>query len=157
MAQITDGSFFEQVSRAFRAHDPDVGSKQREAAHVRAIQLIYHAIARGAFDESLELMTDDMTLEICGPEAVPFCGKWQGKEAVLAAMRENFGHVEDQRPQVQSVVAQGDMVIITAREEGKVRATGEPYEVHWMQEFTFDDGKVKTVRELADHGARFGA
>ena len=156
MAQITDGSFFEQVSRAFRAHDADAGAKDREAAHVRAIQLIYHAIARGAFDESLQLMTDDMTLEICGPDSVPFCGKWHGKDAVLAAMRENFGQLENQRPQIQTVVAQGDIVIVTAREQGTVRTTGKPYDVQWMQEFTFADGKVQAVRELVDRDARFG-
>ena len=154
MAQIADGSFFEQVSRAFRAHDPDVDAKHRESEHVRTIQLIYHAIARGAFDESLPLMTDDMTLEICGPDSIPFCGKWHGKHAVLAAMRDNFGRFENQRPRIQSVVAQGDIVIVTAHEQGTVRATGEPYDVHWMQEFTFANGKVRGVRELVDRTAQ---
>ena len=156
MAQISDGSFFEQVSTAFHAHDPDASAKRREAAHVRSIQLLYHAVARGAFAEALDLATDDFTLEIVGPPQSPFSGKWQGRSDVLAAMERNFGLVEDQRPTVQSVVAQGDMVIVTAREEGRVRATGTTYSVQWMQEFSFADGKMKRVRELIDGSADFG-
>lgn len=62
MTQIVDGAFFEQISAAFRENDPDVLTKQRESGHVRCIQLLYHAIARGAFAESLELVTDDFEL-----------------------------------------------------------------------------------------------
>jgi ketosteroid isomerase-like protein len=156
MPQITDGDFFEQVSLAFQASEPDVASKQREAAHVRRIQLLYHAIARGAFEEALDLTTDDFVLEICGPAVSPFNGRWQGHEEVLAAMKRNFSQVEDQRPQIQSVVAQGDIVILTAREQGSVCATGKCYDVQWMQEFTFAGGKIQRVRELIDRSADMG-
>ena len=155
MTQLIEGAFFEQISAAFRENDPDVLTKQRESDHVRCVQLLYHAIARGAFAESLELVTDDFVLEICGPPQSPFNGKWQGRTDVLAAMQRNFGMLEDQRPVVQSVVAQGDMVIITAHEEGRVRTTGKTYQVQWMQEFTFAGGRVKKVRELVDGGADF--
>ena len=155
MAQITDGDFFDQLVLAFQADDPDVASKHREASHLRCLQILYHAIARGAFEESLLLTTEDFTLEIYGPQSSPFNGKWQGREEVLQAMQRNFGMVEDQRPQIQSVVAQGDIVIITAHERGRIRATGKPYEVQWMQEFRFADGKVSGVRELVDGGAEF--
>ena len=157
MAQISDGTFFEQISEAFKANDSEIETKRREAAHVRVIQLLFHAIARGAFEESLELMTDDFQLEIFGPPHLPFNGVWQGKEVVLQAMKENFSQVEDQRPAVESVVAQGDVVIITAREIGRVRKTGTQYDVRWMQEYTFSDGKMTRVRELIDGSADFAA
>ena len=145
MTQIIEGAFFEQISSAFRETD-----------QVRCVQLLYHAIARGAFAESLELVTDDFELEIYGPPQSPFNGKWQGREDVLAAMQRNFGMLENQRPVVQSVVAQGNMVIITACEDGRVRTTGKTYQVQWMQEFTFSsDGRVKKVRELVDGSADF--
>ena len=156
MAQIADGSFFDQVSAAFHARDPDAQSKQRESSHVRCVQLLYHAIARGAFAEALELVTDDFTLEIFGPPDSPFNGRWEGRDEVLAAMEHNFSLVADQRPEIETVVAQGDLLIITARESGTVRSTGYTYNVRWMQEFTFDEGKMTHVRELVDGSADFG-
>lgn len=156
MTQIVEGAFFDQITTAFQENDPDVFAKERESGHVRSVQLLYHALARGAFAESLELVTEDFELEIFGPPQSPFNGKWQGRDNVLAAMQRNFGLLEDQRPVIQSVVAQGNMVILTAREEGRVRATGYTYRVQWMQEFTFADGKINKVRELVDGSADFG-
>ena len=48
------------------------------------------------------------------------------------------------------------MVIVAAREEVGVRATGGKQSVQWMQAFSFADGKMKMVREFVDGGADFG-
>ena len=157
MSQIADGSFFEHVSSAFKENDPDSPQRERESAHVRCVQLLYHAIARGAFAESLELVTDDFVLEIFGPPSSPFNGRWQGRDDVLAAMQRNFSMLRDQRPEIESLVAQGDQLIVVARESGQVCETGQTYHVRWMQEFTFANGKIKAVRELIDGGADFGS
>ncbi len=39
-----------------------------------------------------------------------------------------------------------------AREQGIVRATGQRYDVRWVQEFRFVDGKVSHVHEIIDGG-----
>ena len=59
----------------------------------------------------------------------------------------------EQRPQIQTLTAQGDVVVIIAREEGVIRASGAPYDVTWVQEFTFANGKVRQLRELLDGGS----
>ena len=148
MAQITDGKFFDSVITAFEDGDPDAASKHREADHVRCVQLMYHAIGRQAFDQCLEMATDDFVLEIVGPETSPMVGRWQGKPDVLAAMEHNFGLVEDQRPSIRSVTAQGNSVVIIATEQGPICASCAPYKVEWVQEFTFSNGKVCSVREV---------
>ena len=137
MVQIADSSFFEQVSESFKTDDPDIAKKEREAARVSVVQLMYHAIARSAFEELMELTTDDLILEIVGPNNSPFNGRWKGREEVLAAVKKNFSLVADQRPTMQSVVAQGDIVIVVARETGRMKETGKQYDVHWMQEYLF--------------------
>ena len=37
-----------------------------------------------------------------------------------------------------------------AREQGEVVKTGNSYDIHWVQVFTFRDGKLCRVREGAD-------
>lgn len=155
MARIANEDFFEQVARAFAAGDPHLDQKQDEADQVRCIQLLYHGIARGAFDEMLTLTTDDFTLEIVGPPHCPLVGKWQGHAEVLPALEQNFSQVAGQQPEIQSVVAQGNMVVVIARERGKVAATGKPYDVLWVQEFIFENQKISHVRQIMDSAADF--
>lgn len=150
--RIADVSFFDQVMEAFRRDDPGVDQKQLESDRVHCVQLLYHAVARSAFEEMLDLTTDDFVLEVCGPAHLPMCGRWQGREEVLAALARNFSMVDEQRPTISSVVAQGDIVVVMAREQGIVRATGKRYDVRWVQEFRFTDGKVSRVYEVIDGG-----
>jgi ketosteroid isomerase-like protein len=148
MAQIANDDFFEQISSGFQQNDPNVAAKTTEAARVRTIQVLQHALARGAFEDVLALTTEDFTFEIIGPPQTPFGGRWQGRDEVLAALQRNFSLVAEQLPFVQTVVAQGDCVVIIAREQGQVRATGLPYEVTWVQEYLFRNGKLSSIREI---------
>jgi ketosteroid isomerase-like protein len=50
-------------------------------------------------------------------------------------------------------VAQGDTVVVLGHEKGRFRPTGRDYELHWVQFFTFRDGKLARFRELADTAA----
>jgi ketosteroid isomerase-like protein len=148
MAQIANVDFFEQISAGFRHNDPEADNKATEAARVRTIQVLLHAIARGAFADIVDLTTDDFTLEVIGPPHFPMAGRWQGRDDVLAALRRNFSLVAEQRPQVLSVIAQGDSVVIIAHEQGQIRATGKAYESTWVQEYTFRSGMLAAVREI---------
>jgi ketosteroid isomerase-like protein len=58
--------------------------------------------------------------------------------------------VEDQRPEIRSVTAQGDTVVVIAHERGRVRETGSPYALHWVQLFQFRDGRIARVLEVID-------
>jgi len=148
MTQFSDDSFFEQIAAKFRANDPEAAAKQRERGHIRCIHLMFHAIARRQFAECLELMTDDVDFEILGPANSPFIGSWRGRAEVLAAMERNFKIVTDQCPTIESLTAQGDLVVLIARETGRLTATDETYSARWAQEFTFDHGRVCRLREL---------
>ena len=72
---------------------------------------------------------------------------------VIEATRQNFALVEEQRPEIQSVVAQGDTVVVLGRETGRFRPTGREYEMHWMHHYTFRGGKIQQIRELFDSAA----
>lgn len=143
-------SFIDRIDHAFREGDAEVHGKRAEEENVRLLQEQYRALARGDFDAAIGLYDDDVELEITGPPAIPFLGRWRGRDDVADAVRQNFGMVEDQQPEIHSVVAQGDSIIVIARERGRFRPAGRPYELHWVQLFVFRDGKVIRIREIVD-------
>ncbi len=155
MVNIVQPSFFDAVVTAFAAGDPNVEQKQVEAERVRCVQLLYHAIARGAFAEVLQLTTPNFVLEIVGPPQSQLVGRWQGHELILAKLAHNFSFFEEQSPQIDTVVAQGDTVVVIARESGKVKASGLGYSVHWVQIFTFENDRIAKVRQIFDSVEKF--
>ncbi len=157
MNQAVIARFLDALPPAFADGDPNAAAKAAEADNVRRIQEQYRAIARGDFAAALAYLADDIDMEVVGPPELPFAGRWRGRDQVADAWAKNFGMLEDQRPEIQSVTAQGDTVVIVARERGRFRTTGRAYDVHWVQLFTFRDGKVARFREICDSGALLGA
>jgi uncharacterized protein len=151
MNEASTATFIEQLIPAFRAGDAGAAAKRAEADNVRLVRDIYRAVARQDFQGALDFLADDIELEILGPPALPFSGSWRGRAEVATALAKNFAHLEDQRPEVQHLVAQGDTVIVFARERGRLVATGLPYDIHWVQLFQFRDGKLARFREICDH------
>jgi uncharacterized protein len=145
--------FIERLHHAFHEDDSEAHRKAVEGANVRLLQQQYEAIARGDFAGFLEMLDEDIEMEIVGSERVPLAGRWRGRETVARVIRENFSQLEDQRPEVHSVIAQGDVVVVVAFERGRFRQSGRPYEVHWVQIFTFREGKLVRFREISDTAA----
>jgi ketosteroid isomerase-like protein len=154
MAQIADGNFFEQITAGFLDNDPNAEAKSTEAARIHTIQVLMHAIARNAFEEIFALTSEDFTFEVICPPHIPLGGRWQGRAEVLAALKRNFALVAEQHPQIQTVTAQGDNVVIIATETGQIRATGKTYEVTWVQEYTFRNGVLSRIREIVGADAK---
>ena len=128
------------VRRVFHAIDPDAAARPVESGNVRRLLEMYAAV--------VERMTDDIVMTITGPPGHPFNGRWVGRTAVLEALGRNFAMVDEQDVQIVSVVAQGETVIVIARERGRYRPSGEPYEGEWAQVFGFRDGRLEAMREI---------
>jgi uncharacterized protein len=151
MDQMTTASFIEQLPLAFRDGDPGAAAKRIEAENVRLLQEQYRAIARRDFAAALAYFADDVQFEVHGPKDLPFAGQWNGRAEMATALAKNFALVADQRPVIQHLVAQGDTVVVFARETGRFVETERPYDVHFVQLFQFRDGKVVRVREVCGH------
>jgi ketosteroid isomerase-like protein len=141
--------FIDRLHEAFLDGDEAAAGKVTEAANVRRLQEQYRALARGDFQPTISLMADGIELELHAPADLPITGCWRGVAAVTAAMRRNFGSLADQQAELLGVVAQGDTVVLFADESSKVRATGDRYQVRWVQFFTFRDDKLVRVRGVA--------
>jgi ketosteroid isomerase-like protein len=150
-------NFLDRLQPAFEEGDGEVHNKRAESDNVKRLQEQYQGLARGDFAPVLALLADDVEMEMLGPAGVPMTGRWCGKEQVAQAIARNFSLVKDQNAELLSVVAQGDSVVLFARETGRYRATGKSYDIHWVQLYTFRDGRVARFRGLFDTAAMLQA
>jgi hypothetical protein len=157
MSQLIDPQFIDSFQDAFREGDENAAAKAAEAENVRVIEEVFRAVARKDFDTLGDLLADDVTFEIIGSAGGPMAGRTEGRERVVEAARGNFAQLEGQRPEVLSVVAQGDTVVVVGRERGRFRPTGREYELHWMHQYKLAGGKVARILELLDSGALLDA
>lgn len=107
---------------------------------------VYNAIIQGDFNAFGEYLTDDVELHISGTSALD--GTWRGREEVVAASRRNFAAISSQKPEVESMISQGDSVAVLVRESGMFKATGQTYSVRGVQWFTFSNGKIRKIDEI---------
>jgi ketosteroid isomerase-like protein len=108
---------------------------------------MYTAIIQGDFEAMGNSMSEDVELNICG--CGPMDGNWRGRKAVVEATRKNFGSLDSQRPEIESIICQGDCAAVLLRESGVFKATGQAYSIRVVQWFTFADGKVSKIDEIA--------
>jgi ketosteroid isomerase-like protein len=143
-------AFVEGIEPAFRRGDSTVENKVAETENVQVLREFYRAIARGDLATAASYFHDDMDLEITGPPSLPILGRWRGRDEVAAAVVSNFAMLKDQRPEIRSLIAQGDGVVVFGHEEGVFVATDASYAVHWVQVYRFRDGRIAHLHEIVD-------
>src|SRR5687767_7372998 len=153
MSKIIDPQFIDNLQSAFFEGDENVVEKSEEAENVRRVEEVFRIIARKDFDSLKSILADNITLEIIGSSSTPWAGVTQGLQKVIEQLRNNFAQIEEQQEEIQTVVAQGDTVIVVGKEKGRFRPTGRKYELHWMHQYTFKQGKIVRMRELLDSAA----
>jgi ketosteroid isomerase-like protein len=107
----------------------------------------YAAIIRGDFDALGESMTDDVELNICGFPATD--GNWRGRNDVVAAARKNYSKIENQQPEIEAMISHGDSIAVLIRESGVLKSTKQAYSIRGVQWFTFADGKIRKIDQIA--------
>jgi ketosteroid isomerase-like protein len=148
MSRAAVALFLDQFPQAFSEGDPNAGQKVEEAANVRTLQGMYRGITAGDFQVFTDALTDDAELEIVSGPGMPFNGRWKGREVVSKAVRENFAQIEESRPVIESIVAQGDTVVLCCREQGRYQATKQPYDVYWILTVKYYNGKIVRAHEI---------
>src|ERR1700685_823892 len=74
----------------------------------------FDAIIQGDFDTFGASITDDAELSVSG--FGPLDVAWRGRGEVVAATRRNFGLLANQKPEIESIISQGDRVAVLLRE-----------------------------------------
>jgi uncharacterized protein len=153
MSEAIYSEFTDNIKTAFYEGDTRVDTKAEEAENVRQVQEVFRALIAKDFAGLSDLLAEDVTLEIIGSPTTPLTGHTHGRQQVLEATRNNLDVVEEQRPEVEAVIAQGNTVVVVGKEQGRFRPTGREYTLHWVYIYKFKDGKIVSVRELLDSAA----
>lgn len=141
----------------FAAGDPRPEGKEQERANVACLERIFGALATGDFDAFAAELADDVEMKFFSPPELPFRRSAWGKAEARALTEHNFGVLTEQLPQLLSLTAQGDSLVVVGRESGKVKETGQPYDVHFVYHFRFRGGKLlqalqyTTLTDWAQH------
>jgi len=136
-----DAEYTDKFLHVVKTAPPHDNSNSQTVLH-RA----YDAIIQGDFSLFAESLTEDVELRICG--FGPMDGAWRGRDEVVAATRRNFALVANQKPEVESMISQGDSIAVLLRESGIFKSSGQTYSVRGVQWFTFADGKIKKIDEI---------
>jgi ketosteroid isomerase-like protein len=123
------------------------------ARHLRSVQQQIDAIGRGDLDGAIANAHADVRLEIFAPPEFQWIREAVGADALRAAIAHNFGSMAEQHPEITSLTAQGDTVVLIGREHGRVKATGAPYRVQFVERFQFRGGRLASITIIAAHEA----
>jgi ketosteroid isomerase-like protein len=149
--QMADSAFLTYMSPIeafFREGDAKAQEKLEEVANIRLIEKLILAIGRNDLAAAGELLTSDAELDIQTAVELPFILQAKGKEKFLEAVKYNFGELQNQQPNIEAVVAQGNTVILLVREQGELRKTAASYHIQGMQRYVCREGKIALVHEL---------
>lgn len=149
MREVTLAEVPEALGPVFEAGDPLAKGRTWERRNLALMGEMVAAIAAGDYDQLRGHLCPDVTLEIAAPPSVPWVRRASGADEVIAAVRHNFRTLRDQRPTPLSIAAQGDTVMIMARESGTWVANGAPYAAMLSQQWTFRGEKLACIRSVA--------
>ena len=126
-------------------------SPEPVASNLRSIQEQFDAIAAGDLASIVARADESVTLEMYVPPELPFILHASGADAFREAVHKNFGAVTNQRPEVRDLFAEGNRVVLFGRETGTIRATGEHYDMEFVERFTFRGDRLIAVHIIAAH------
>jgi ketosteroid isomerase-like protein len=119
---------------------------QEVTAPQTVLHAAFDAIIKGNFEAFGQSVAEDVQLNITGFGALD--GSWSGREAVIAATRKNFALLGEQKPEIESIISEGDRIAVLLKEKGIFKSNGQAYSVRGVQWFTFADGKIKKIDEI---------
>src|SRR5882724_9216399 len=97
---------------------------------VALVKELYAAFVSGDLPAILNLLAEDVDWLTPGPSEIPFAGQRFGHQQVIEFFKvcAETVSVENQRPEIEEIIAQDDKVVVVGHERGQFRATGQAYE-----------------------------
>jgi ketosteroid isomerase-like protein len=131
----------------------DAAQHQADAARRNLLTLHaqFEAIARGDFEAVLAQAAEDVTLDIFAPREFHWVRHAQGVAELRTAMHQNFAAVDEQHPEITNVHTEAEAVVLFGRERGRIVATGERYDMEFVERFTFRNERLVSIRIIAAH------
>jgi ketosteroid isomerase-like protein len=107
------------------------------------VQAFLDASVRG--DESAMRALLHADIEVVEADSLPYGGVHRGKDGFIALIRRVFTTWQDTQVSVQSVVTEGDQVVMLATMTGRGRETGTAFTMPIAEVWTLRDGKILRI------------
>lgn len=144
-----DRKDFSRITRQLAETARTSALESTASTNVQAVLQQIAAIGRGDLDAAIANAHPDVQFQIFAPPEFMWIRHAVGAEALRAAIAHNFASVIEQVPEVTSVTAQGETVVLLGRERGRIRESGAAYDVEFVQRFQFRDGRLASVKIIA--------
>ncbi len=115
----------------------------------RTVQAALAALEQGDSQPYLDMLSEDISWTVIG--TTKWSGTYRGKEDVLSRLLMPVAKLLTPRYklQIQSMVAEGDRLVIELRGENTTK-TGKPYNNTYCWVCRMSEGKLKELTEYAD-------
>ena len=129
-----------------------------EQDNVATVNAAYAAWRRGDIPAVLDALAEDVEWVVPGPsEVMPYAGTWRGKAQMQRYFTVLSETVEFEQYELESVVAQGDQVVVVGRSRVLAKQTGRAFDDHFAHWFEFRGGKAARMRYYTDTAAAVAA
>lgn len=148
MASVNTGlvSFVAQIDGCFQRGDARAAEKHDEARNVACLKALYGAIAGGDYATAFTHLDDDPHYDIYAGGPIPFQMVGRGRREVEEGMRSNFATLTFDAVEIDTLIAQGDGVVIILRQRGRWLESGIAFDDRAMLQFRFRAGRVAHYR-----------
>jgi ketosteroid isomerase-like protein len=131
-----------------------INDNLRAAANVKIIQeKIYGAFGSGDIPGLLGALAEDVDWQFYGPTAIPFAGRYRGREEMMRFFGTIAETAEIKTFEPREFIAQGEQVVVLGYEKVGVKGNGRVFESNWVHVFTVREGLVVKLREFYDTAA----
>ena len=129
-----------------------------EQDNVTTVKTAYAAWRRGDIPAVLDALTEDVEWALPGPpEVMPYAGTWRGKAEMQRYFTVLSETLEFEQYELESVIAQGDQVVVVGRSRVRAKPTGRAFNDHYAHWFEFRGGKAARMRYYTDTAAAVAA
>src|SRR5580704_1937901 len=117
--------------------------------NVQIVKDFFAAMGSGDKQGLLALSAGEVEWIIPG-EDWPLAGTHRGHAGLADVLQKASEELETSFPKPPEFVAQGDRVLVVGFATGKIIATNNTFEDHWVFAITVRNGKVTKIREYVD-------
>lgn len=114
------------------------------------VKRAYDAFNRKDFDGLAAMLAADCSWNVAGPADIPWAGHYEGPEQVNDYARRLTDRVHFRTFSTDSMVEQGDTVVVCGSEKAEVVGTGKEYVNLFAHVFALQDGKIRFFQEYGD-------
>lgn len=116
--------------------------------NVALIEQAYMAVAQDEIPRLIEMMADDVTIHLAGPDGIPFAGTYRGREGAGQFFLDLAGSATIEQFEPTEYIADRNRVVVLGHERLTARETGRTWDTGWVMVWTIDDGEITGLREF---------